>query len=96
MRTAETLAQTIRRVKWERDRLRETNERLNMALDEIRSWAKAYPLEIFPEYDFKEAHKVLVTHGMTLDAISAHAMRHVLKGVIQIIDGALTEETSNA
>jgi hypothetical protein len=33
---------------------------------------------------------------MTLDAISAHAMRHVLKGVIQIIDGALTEETSNA
>jgi len=47
----------------------------------FNDWIKAYPLDIFPEPDFKKAHKVLKEHGMTLDAISASNMRHVLNGL---------------
>ena len=42
----------------------------------------------FPEPDFTKAHKVLRENGMTLDAISASNMRHVIKGVREIIDAA--------
>ena len=55
-------------------------------LAKIRAWIDAYPLEVFPEPDFKKAARVLKAYGMTLDAISASNMRHVLQGVKQIID----------
>ncbi len=54
-------------------------------LDKINSWINAYPLEVFPEPDFKKAAKVLKDNGMTLDAISASNMRHVLNGISEII-----------
>lgn len=50
-------------------------------LARIDSWAKAYPLDIFPEPDFAKAHLLLKAGGMTLDAISASNMRHVVEGV---------------
>lgn len=67
------------------------NETLTDALKQIRTWASAYPLAIFPEPDFVKAAAVLKENGMTLDAISASNMRHVLDGVMRIVDAALGE-----
>jgi uncharacterized small protein (DUF1192 family) len=64
-------------------------EKLEMALERIDTWSKAYPLDIFLKPDLKKAHKVLKAAGMTLDAISADAMRHVLDGIKDIVGEAL-------
>lgn len=55
-------------------------------LEKIKTWAEAYPLDVFPEPDFKKAAEVLKQNGMTLDAISASNMRHVLDGIKAIIE----------
>ena len=64
-------------------RVGELEEKLKRILD----WCNAYPVGIFKVPDLKKAHKVLKENGMTLDAISAHAMRHVLDGIKKIIEG---------
>lgn len=46
---------------------------------------RAYPLEIFPEPDFKRAAKALKAQGMTIDAISAANFRFVLRRVLEMI-----------
>lgn len=61
------------------------------ALQHIADWADAYPLSVFPEPDFKRAAKVLKDAGMTIDAISASNMRHVLNGIIEIVKAALAK-----
>jgi TolA-binding protein len=66
--------------------LYEQAERLQERLDQIRTWCDAYPLDIFPEPDLKEARRLLEAGGMTLDAVSAQAMRHVLNGIRIIIE----------
>ena len=66
-----------------------TNERMADALHRIKQWSEAYPLTAFPEPDLKRAHEVLTAAGMTLDAISARAMRHVTTRVQAIADAAL-------
>lgn len=66
-------------------------ERLEDKLQKIKNWCEAYPLDIFPEPDFKKAAKVLKENGMTLDAISASNMRHVLNGIKKIIEGNETD-----
>jgi hypothetical protein len=63
--------------------------KLEAALQRIVQWSEAYPLAIFPEPDIKRAHEVLKAHGMTVDAISASAMRHVISGVGKIARDAL-------
>lgn len=55
-------------------------------LFKLSQWVKAYPLDVFPEPDFKKAAKVLKDNGMTLDSISASNMRHVIDGVKRILD----------
>lgn len=70
-------------------RLTKKRDEAHEALEEIKTWSEAYPLDIFPEPDFKKAHEVLEANGMTLDAISASNMRHVLKGIIHIVQRAL-------
>ena len=52
----------------------------------IQQWCEAYPLAVFPEPDFAKAAALLEAGGMTIDAISASNMRHVLKGIRKIID----------
>jgi len=52
----------------------------------IKQWCEAYPLDIFPEPNFKKAARVLKENGMSLDSISASNMRHVLKGIKRIIE----------
>lgn len=64
-------------------------EQYEDALHSVRSWIDAYPLAIFPEPDFRRAAELLKAGGMTLDAVSASNMRHVLTGVRAILDAAL-------
>jgi uncharacterized ferritin-like protein (DUF455 family) len=61
-------------------------EEMRERLHKIRQWCEAYPLDVFPEPDFKKAATVLKENGMTLDAISASNMRHVLNGIKSILD----------
>lgn len=75
----------------EREQLQADNERMENALERISRWAKAYPLEVFPEPDFVEVRKALKEHGISLDAVSASNMRHVIKGVSDIVDNALNK-----
>ena len=62
---------------------------LEAALERIDDWSKAYPLTVFPEPDFKKARALLEAGGMTIDAISASNMRHVVEGVGKIARAAL-------
>lgn len=80
---------TIKALQDEIERLHDRNDDLVDALHQIVSWSEAYPLDIFPEPDFKKAHEVLMANGMTIDAISASAARHVVEGVGQIARAAL-------
>jgi hypothetical protein len=73
------------RIEQQEDRI----EQLEAALYRIKQWADAYPLEVFPEPDMDLAATALKTFNITLDAVSASAMRHVLKGVIEITTTAL-------
>ena len=62
------------------ERVAEERDQLRDQLHSIKGWAEAYPLEVFPEPDFAKAAALLEAGGMTIDAISASNMRHVLKG----------------
>ncbi len=61
-------------------------EYLKDKMEQIQAWIDAYPLAVFPEPDFAKAAAVLKEHDMTLDAISASNMRHVLRGIAAIIN----------
>jgi hypothetical protein len=76
----------------EQFRLEAENERLRGHFQSIVEWSKAYPLKVFPEPDLKRAHELLKAGGMTLDAISASAMRHVITEVAKIAECALTSK----
>ena len=66
-------------------------DRLEDALHRIESWSRAYPLEVFPEPDFKKVAELLKAGGVTLDAVSASNMRHVVEGVGKIAREALNQ-----
>jgi len=59
-------------------------ERMQEALERIANWSEAYPLASFLEPDLKKARELLEAGGITLDAVSAHCMRHVIDGVGKI------------
>jgi hypothetical protein len=59
---------------------------LEEKLTKIKSWCESFPLKVFPEPDLKKAHEILEKNGMTLDSISASAMRHVLEEIKKIIN----------
>lgn len=63
---------------------------LEDALNRIVQWSEAYPIDIFPEPDLEKARSLLEAGGITLDAVSAHCMRHVVEGVGKIAREALT------
>jgi hypothetical protein len=64
-------------------------DRYKAALEQIVQWSEAYPLRIFPEPDLIKVAKLLEAGGITLDAVSASNMRHVLSGVAKIARRAL-------
>jgi hypothetical protein len=84
--------QEITALETEISKLEAENWRLRAALEQIELWSSAYPLTAFPEPDFKKAHRLLQAGGMTLDAISADTIRHVVKGVGNIARRALEEK----
>jgi len=68
-------------------------ERMEDALRKIKSWAEAYPVSVFPEPDFARVYQVLTAAGLlTLDAVSASNMRHVITGVQRLVSEGLGEE----
>ena len=69
-------------------------EKYEEALERIVQWSEAYPLDIFPEPDFKQAAELLNAGGITLDAIAASCMRHVVEGVGKIARAALKGQNS--
>jgi hypothetical protein len=69
--------------------MEQDREKLEEALHRIVAWSEAYPLEIFPEPDLKKARALLAAGGITLDAVSADCMRHVVEGVGKIAKEAL-------
>lgn len=65
------------------------NEKLRDALEKIVQWANAYPVDVFVPPDWKAVRAALDEKGLTLDAVSAANMRHVLDGLLTIVQGAL-------
>lgn len=64
-------------------------QRFEDALRRVVQWSEAYPVSVFPIPDLQKAQRLLQAGGMTLDAITADAMRHVVKGVGKIAREAL-------
>lgn len=67
-------------------------DELTSALQQIVQWSEAYPVKVFPEptpEQWAKAAELLKSAGMTLDAISASNMRHVVDGVGKIAREAL-------
>jgi len=64
--------------------LKEQVEALQDKLDKILAWAEAYPLAVFPEPDWKRVVEVMKAAGLSLDAVSASNMRHVITKVAEI------------
>lgn len=85
----EKIQETIGSLCAENKALAERNEKLETALQRIQTWAKAYPLDVFPKPDFVNAAEVLSAAGLNLDGISADNMRHVLDGLKDICEQAL-------
>ena len=67
-------------------------EKFEDALRRILQWSEAYPLAVFPEPDFAKAAKLLKDGGISLDAVSASNMRHVVKQVGEIARLALGDD----
>lgn len=61
------------------------------AMERIEQWAQAYPLAVFPEPNWERAAELLKAGGITLDAVSAARMRHVVEGVGEIAREALQQ-----
>jgi hypothetical protein len=70
------------------ERLQKRIERLREHLTTIARWSQAC------QTDLERAHELLQAGGLTLDAISAHAMRHVIEGVGDIAHWALEEPST--
>ncbi len=69
---------------------------LQEVLQRIAEWTRAYPPTVFPEVtaaDYKKAHKYLKLAGLSVDRISADALRHGLQGIRRIAEGALNVST---
>jgi hypothetical protein len=70
----------------------EREQLLTDALENIAEWVRAYPPDVFPPPDaayHARAAAVLEANGMTLDRLSAAAMRHVVTQVGEIAQDAL-------
>ena len=73
-------------------RLEAEFEKMGAALNKIRIWADAYPLDMFPEptkEDWKEIARLLKDNGYLLDSVSSSNMRHVINGVKALVEDVL-------
>ena len=74
------------------NKLETQNDKYETALHTIADWAKAYPLEVFPEPDMKKVRNLLAAGGIPIDFVSASNMRHVVKSVAKLAQDALDME----
>ena len=59
----------------------------------IQNWAKAYPLESFPEphrFEWQQAAALLSEKVISIGSLSASNIRHVITGVKRAVDHGLT------
>ena len=85
----------FRRIESERDALRKRVEQLEGALGNLHKWCKAYPEDVFIEpidAEWERIRDVLNYNGLSLDAISASNMRHVVNKWRDLIEQALKGE----
>jgi hypothetical protein len=81
----------------ERQRAEAAEDRLDAALSalrQIKEWSDAYPLKVWPEptkAEWTKAVEALRAAGLTIDAISASNMRHVITQVGEIALKGLAE-----
>jgi hypothetical protein len=54
------------------------DEALDAFDERLAQWARAYPLDVFPEPNFAEIEAVLQSKGFGITAVSAANMRHVV------------------
>ena len=66
-------------------------EKLSSLFEQIVGWCRAYPLEVFPEPDFAKAREALAVANITIDAVSASNMRHVTKGIEDLISAEMNK-----
>jgi hypothetical protein len=84
--------QSLRNIGNEAERAADEIERLRDALVRLQQWADAYPLDQFQEVlrqDWQRANALLAQNGISMSAMSASNMRHVLKGVRHLLTEAL-------
>lgn len=72
--------------------LRERVDAQGEILHRIKQWSEAYPIDVFPEPNLKNARNALLSAGETLDAVSAYAMRHVVTKIAAMIPTPTPEE----
>lgn len=65
------------------------NEAMDIVLHRIIAWCNAYPVDVFPEPDFKRARELLEAGGITMDSVSAANMRHVINGFRELAQAAI-------
>lgn len=61
-------------------------EKYDALFGEIKEWSEAYPETIFPTPDWEKVRDALEMNGLTLDAVSAANMRHVLNLIQEMAD----------
>ena len=60
-------------------------------LQDVLKLTDAYPLDVFHEPDLEKARELLEAGGMSLDAVSACAMRDVMRRVAAVCESALMD-----
>lgn len=83
--TARMLERQLAAERERADRAEADFDRIENVLHRIQQWCRAYPLDVFPEPDFVKAKALLERGGITLDAVSASNMRHVVNQISQMI-----------
>lgn len=72
--------------------LEKVNDRQSDALHRVESWCEAYPLDVFPEPDWRRVKEALEAAGLKLDTVSASNMRHVITQVGLICREAMSND----
>ena len=65
-------------------------DEVEAVLHSLDQWERAYPLSAFPEPDLEKAAQLLKAGGMTIDALSASNMRHVVSCIAPEVRALLT------
>lgn len=86
-RLRNALAQSVETV---RSLMRPVETSGNTDLQWLDEWLAAYPLDVFPLPDFRQAADVLRKAGLSIDCISAANYRHVLNRVKERISAVET------